>query len=379
MLVEFRFKTEPLFPEEQVLSLVASKEKRIEENVFDTGIKNIPRLLRSAVIYGANGHGKSTILNLLVDFIKWICGAQDYFPRYLGSAAYEIIFIMKGVAYTYRLEIDGHTIVSEELQHYKGGKRVSIFKRTVDKKTDRSEIKIGKGFPEYKYLTKTKIPENELLFHCLPKSFITTWLHENVIGIQSKEDFDGCLGFDRDVGIYEKIKAFLNDIDCGITDFKVDVDKKEVEFYFPNNPPVWNWVPTDRLPSGIEWLVRRLYGIFHALKHGKLLVLDDLGNGLHPLLVGYIVELFHNPETNPKNAQLIFTTHCTHLLETKTFLPRLVEGVFRRDQVWFVEYRYSEKKSKLYPLSDFKEGKRDYKHQEIKYLLGCYGATPFLM
>ena len=158
----------------------------------------------------------------------------------------------------------------------------------------------------------------------------------------------------------------------------MDVEKREVEFYFPNNPDIWDWMPTDRLPSGIKWLVQRLYFIFDALKHGKLLVLDDLGNGLHPLLVGYIVELFHNPETNPKNAQLIFTTHCTHLLETKTFLPRLVEGVFRRDQVWFVEYFHRDKKSHLYPLNVFKEEKGDYKHQETDYLLGCYGAIPFL-
>ena len=376
MFVEFRFKTEPLFPEEQVLSLVASKEKRIEENVYDTGVKKIPRLLKSAVIYGANGHGKSTILNLLMDFTKWISGEQNYFPGYLGSASYEIIFIVEGVPYVYHLDKNGFTIISEELQQYKGGKRVRIFTRTLNKDTDRYEVKIGKGFPEYKHLTKPHV--HELLFHCLSDSFISTWLRNNIIGVSSEGGLSGCLGFDRDVEIYEKIKAFLNDIDCGITDFKVDVEKREVEFYFPNNPPIWDWVPTDRLPSGIKWLVQRLYFIFDALKHGKLLVLDDLGNGLHPLLVGYIVELFHNPEKNPKNAQLIFTTHCTHLLETKTFLPRLVEGVFRRDQVWFVKYHHRGKKSKLYPLSDFKEGKEDYKHQEKAYLLGCYDAIPFL-
>ncbi|MCS2506281.1 ATP-binding protein [Phocaeicola vulgatus] len=38
---------------------------------------------------------------------------------------------------------------------------------------------------------------------------------------------------------------------------------------------------------------------------------------MHPLISQYIIELFNNPETNPKNAQLIFTTHDTHLLSQK--------------------------------------------------------------
>ena len=80
-----------------------------------------------------------------------------------------------------------------------------------------------------------------------------------------------------------------------------------------------------------------------------------------------MVELFHNKKTNPKNAQLIFTTHETSILS---------QDVFRRDQIWFCE-RNQEQETIVYPLSDFspKKGKENL---EAAYLSGRYGALPFV-
>ena len=57
------------------------------------------------------------------------------------------------------------------------------------------------------------------------------------------------------------------------------------------------------------------------------MVIDELDRSLHPFLVQFLVELFHTPEINQTNAQLIFTTHDTTLLSLDTF---------RRDQIYFV-------------------------------------------
>ena len=68
--------------------------------------------------------------------------------------------------------------------------------------------------------------------------------------------------------------------------------------------------------------------IFDTLNTGATLDIDEMDTKMHPLISQYIIELFNNHETNPKNAQLIFTTHDTHLLSQK---------ILRRDQIWVTE------------------------------------------
>jgi uncharacterized protein len=110
--------------------------------------------------------------------------------------------------------------------------------------------------------------------------------------------------------------------------------------------------------------------IIEALSHGTVLVIDELDAKLHPNLVQKIVELFNSKEQNPLNAQLIFNTHDTNLLGA---------GLFRRDQIWFIEKnRYGA--ASLYSLASFKtdEGARKNDNFEEKYVTGRYGGIPIL-
>ena len=72
------------------------------------------------------------------------------------------------------------------------------------------------------------------------------------------------------------------------------------------------------------------YPIIDALDNGKRLIIDEFDSKMHPLLTCRIITLFNSKETNPKNAQLIFTTHDTNLLSA---------NIFRRDQIWFTQKR----------------------------------------
>ncbi|ENM3988598.1 ATP-binding protein, partial [Vibrio cholerae] len=81
----------------------------------------------------------------------------------------------------------------------------------------------------------------------------------------------------------------------------------------------------------------------------------------------HLVSLFHNKETNPKNAQLIFTTHETSILN---------QDVFRRDQIWFCE-KNDNQETTLYPLTDFSP-RKEKENLELGYLSGRYGALPFV-
>jgi AAA15 family ATPase/GTPase len=119
--------------------------------------------------------------------------------------------------------------------------------------------------------------------------------------------------------------------------------------------------------SGTRNLLLLTGPILDILNKGLTLVVDELDTSLHTLLVQALVRLFHRPEVNTGGAQLIFTTHDTSLLDAY--------GLFRRDQIWFVEKR-PDQSSSLYPLLDFSPRKNEA--LERGYLQGRYGALPYL-
>ena len=108
------------------------------------------------------------------------------------------------------------------------------------------------------------------------------------------------------------------------------------------------------------------YPIIDALDHGKRLVVDEFDSKMHPLLTSRIIGLFNSRVTNPRNAQLIFTTHDTNLLNA---------SLFRRDQIWFTQ-KDSFGASELYSLAEYKV--RNSAPFEKEYLMGKYGGIPVI-
>jgi uncharacterized protein len=106
--------------------------------------------------------------------------------------------------------------------------------------------------------------------------------------------------------------------------------------------------------------------LINILQAGEILIVDELDARLHPLISCAIVKLFNSPITNPRNAQLIFTTHDTNLLST---------NMFRKDQIWFTEKdRYGA--TDLYSLVEYEIP--DNAPFEQDYISGKYGAIPFI-
>lgn len=108
------------------------------------------------------------------------------------------------------------------------------------------------------------------------------------------------------------------------------------------------------------------YPIIDALDNGKRVIIDELDSKLHPLLVREIIMLFNSSTTNPKGAQLLFTTHDTYLLGA---------GLLRRDQVWFTQ-KDSLGATSLYSLAEYKV--RSNAAFDRDYINGRYGATPII-
>ena len=130
------------------------------------------------------------------------------------------------------------------------------------------------------------------------------------------------------------------------------------------------WLPLEQESAGTKALFRLGPSVIEALTHGSLIVIDELEASLHPLIAAQIVSQFNDPTTNPRNAQLLFTTHDTSLLGTTRGEPLL-----RRDQIWLTE-KDTGGATTLYPLTDYKPRKAE--NLERGYLQGRYGAIPFL-
>jgi AAA15 family ATPase/GTPase len=121
--------------------------------------------------------------------------------------------------------------------------------------------------------------------------------------------------------------------------------------------------------DGTQKLLALAAPILDTLESGNVLIIDELDNSLHTELVEAIIKLFNSSETNPNNAQLIFTTHDTNLLN---------QDLFRRDQIWFAQKSVLGQ-SELYSLVEYGKGKtRDDLVLEKNYLDGKFGATPHI-
>lgn len=121
--------------------------------------------------------------------------------------------------------------------------------------------------------------------------------------------------------------------------------------------------------AGTRTFLAMLPGVLGCLETGSVMVIDELESNLHPNLAQHLVSLFQSPESNPRAAQLVFTTHNTSLLGSNF-------EILKRDQIWFVEKGEQDGATVLFPLSDFKP--RNKENTERRYLGGGYGAVPFI-
>jgi AAA15 family ATPase/GTPase len=106
-----------------------------------------------------------------------------------------------------------------------------------------------------------------------------------------------------DIDIF-KIQPALNNLNANIIDVHhKDIDNKEVIFDFEDES------------GGTKILFGLMYVVLKTLDLGHTLIIDEIDRSIHPLVFAKIIELFKDSNYNKKQAQLIFTTHCTDILE----------------------------------------------------------------
>ena len=388
MLIEFTVGNYLSFKEKKTLSLEATSIKDNPKNVMTVGKY---KLLRSAVIYGANSSGKSNFIKAMEMMTNMVITSAQInstsdigiVPFLLNSemekqpSYFEILFLIEGVRYRYGFEANNKNIISEWLFERKVNIEKPLFIRDKESIEVTSNFEEGKGIEE-----KTR---NNALFLSVVDQFngttskkIMHWFSSNDIfsGLKHENEKLFTFKFLESDNLTVWVKNFLSPLNLGFEDFAVK-EKKIVTFHnkFDNLGNIIDKYEFDLLlqeSSGTNKLFDIAANLIYGLKMGALTVIDELDAKLHPLLTLAIVKLFNSPLHNTSNAQLIFATHDTNLLNF---------GCFRRDQIYFTEKNNYES-TDLYSLIEYIEpdGKkvRNDRSFEKDYIAGRYGAIPFI-
>lgn len=413
MLVEFRVTNFRSLRDEQVLSLVASKDQTLHDtHTLSTGFKAAPHLLRSAVLYGANASGKSNFIKAMQYMRSVVLESAVIQPGQSfsvqafrldgGSAtqatAFEITFLLEGVRYQYGFAMTAARIVSEHLLVYKAAKPQHWFTRHFDDKSGKDVYEFGTGLKGAKSVWEGATRANALFLSMAVQLNsdalrpVFDWFANRLVIVNEQAPLKQQASIQM-LGRPEgrrQICSFLAAADTSIADIEVvtrkvpgqsvsfdlatgktEVKTEEVEQHqlrfshiTPQGRAVFDLMDES---NGTRNLLFLAGPVLDILKKGLTLVVDELDTSLHTLLVRELVRLFQQPAANTGGAQLIFTTHDTSLLDAP--------DLFRRDQVWFVE-KDADQASRLVALSEFSPRKNEA--LERGYLMGRYGGIPLL-
>ena len=401
MLIKFSFKNFKSFKNENCLDMEATSLKEHEYNVakIDNG-----EYLKVSAIYGANASGKTNVLQAFDYMKKRILVSDDSkknspideenvysFMINNDPIALEVEILAKNnKIYKYGFEVLKDTIISEWLFEKRVNKFYSIFERennNLSMKPNKISDLVNIDERTLFLNIYSKIDRNNEDFSNVYDWFVnSTYLD---LGNPNFERFINnrvSLKILSDENYKKELLKFIKTFDSGIEGIKTTPDS--IEAVKSNNGIIDIEVihkgengELKALPFYLESNgTRKMFHLFDffmdALKNGMVLFVDELDAKLHPLLTRYIINLFHNSDTNKGNGQLIYSTHDTVNLNKETF---------RRDEIWFAE-KDKDGISEIYALSDYileddknagKKVRNDATYNK-DYLTGRYGAIPVL-
>ena len=375
MLLEFTVENYRSFYGKKTLVLEADKALKecTETNLFDC---NKYTLLRSLVLYGANSSGKSNLVSAMHAMASCVLLSVKL------NDNDEIIFLKGEFCYRYGFRYNLERIVEEWLfrKTTPRSKEQMMFVRNEDGIcVDENNFPEGVGYEE-------KTNDNRLFLSLCQQlggeisRQVISWFQSdfNVISGLNNQQYRAYskLFFHKKESIPQDLPMELRALFQRETQGKKSIELDSIHNIYSDKGKIVgtiNFSFEDRESSGTNKLFDLSGPIFETLYSGSVLVIDELDAKMHPLISQYIIELFNNPETNPKNAQLIFTTHDTHLLSQK---------ILRRDQIWFTE-KDSKEQTDLYSLIDIvlPDGTkpRNDANYEKNYIAGRYGAIPYIL
>ena len=425
MIAEIRIKNYLSFRDEVALNFEATKDTTFEESQVVQVTPKV-RLLRFALIFGANASGKSNLLSVL-EFLRsfWFAKKQDLdeetgaIPFLLDTetpaepSEFNIKFYIGDKRYWYMLQLNERQVIKEALYIYNSVQPSSLFLRKME--GTQSVVKLNGSLVK----ASTTIVE-QLNLKCLPNmSFfaarnqvncalghideVRDWMRNNMMQIidpNVKMFAYAGKQIEKDAELKKYLLDFIHKADYNITDAYSERESVPIPDFIRTSileddtlPPKLkermlsenrierlntDFQHTVRNKRGVEQYrlsnelqsagTRRTFGleaaIYEAIQSEGILPIDELESSLHPELVEFIIEHFLR---KPGRSQLIVTTHYDPLLNT-------VDDLFRKDSVWFTE-KGDDGHTKLYSLTDFK-GLSKVSSFQKSYRNGVFGALP---
>lgn len=416
MIIEFTVENYRSIKTPQILSLIADSGRKKENNVIDLGEL---RLLKSVVIYGSNASGKTNVVKAFDEF-RWLIMESSnlkrgekikYYDPYRLSketvkqpTSLSLDFIYNNTKYTYEFSYNQDVFVKEKLIRYSkisSDQGIELFSRQNEEITLSKELSnlendknilanrlflsdiggnsnknqlLGDLFTYFIDLTFIWEAGQTNAREALTKGLVELFLND---GISLKDSLQKLMRV-ADVKIESIIPKenplesfqFPNNIPEDVK--KEFVEKNRYQLFTGHRVYDQNKQATDLIEFPLEEESQGTQALFAigglilaTLMEKSCIWIDEFENSLHPKLSKFLVKLFHHPKTNPKNAQLIFTTHETTLLDKE---------LFRKDQIWFTEKnKYGE--TDLFSAQDF-DGVREDVPFEKWYMEGKFGGQP---
>lgn len=423
MIINFSVQNFGSIKEKQTLSFEADKSIHLEDAyVVNRGGQ---RVLKLALIYGANASGKTTILKAL-DFLRDIVlepelkktSELDFNPFLFDPATpkqnsiISIEFFQNDIKYFYEVEFFKKAIVSEEL-YFHNPNKANVFKRKTNLSNQFTEISFGNKISTDKVFEKT-LESNTLWNNTVLGGYLKTnidlkelqavidWFENylsplvytrtelegfvtsrieskeiskaDVVTILKKADFNisDIVIEEKEEnipdGLIEFLKRQVKEHSDKITELEErgKVTAVNIEFEHTVNNTKYN-LPIEFESQG----TRRYYGFAGLLalliKKSTVFPIDELEASLHPDLYLHFLLSFL---LNSKNSQIIATTHNREILDNK--------DIFRNDVIWFTDKQES-CSTELYSLSDFDSSVvRNTTNILNAYKSGKLSATPNL-
>jgi energy-coupling factor transporter ATP-binding protein EcfA2 len=422
MLISFAVTNVRSIKERLELSLIAAPRERClpellvpEHETESLGV----RVLRTALLYGANASGKSNLLKALLILRQMVVFSATAFrpDQQTGAipflfdqesrtkpSVFELSFLLDGIRHDYRVVMD-HAVVSEEeliIYPHRRPQRLFLRSRQADGKY---ELTPGSSWKGGKDLLEKTRPNALLLsvaaqFNHAQLSPIYQWFVKRIhywdLSSADAHMFQiaqTAMLVHQHPAAKAAVERFLAQADLSITGVKTRAVRPE-EIGIPAGQDLMadamrgkaaagqvidtrfmhrleGTGETVDLPLSEESVgTQRFFGLVGQLQQiietGACIAIDEIDASLHPLLVHAIVRMLHDPEVNRNGAQAIITTHDTTLLN---------QEMVRRDQVWFTE-KDKGQGTRLVPLTDFspKQGEA----LQRGYLGGRYGGIPVL-
>ena len=424
MILELKIKNFLSFKDEVVFSFEATSDKYLEDYYVAEPEPGV-RILKMAMIYGANASGKSNVLHafdFVRSFVKRIPTQSEKSTEFIPfkfvdnqdlPGSFDMIFYIEGTKYKYSLVLDEEKVHSEILHYYPGTQPAIIFERTLDIKNDTSILKFGskiklsdqaieaiqlktlKNMSVFAAFTQVNIslPQLNIPLNWFRKQFMPmidpyssltnysdSYIKKDERVKNQALDFINKADFNISAVSFKKQTTWLDDevlklIEAGsmpdeqkhklLNEKTIHVDKRLFEHKIIINNKVKYYSLPDELESKGTL---RYYGLsapfFNAISNDSFLSIDEIGTALHPLLVMHFLKEFLKKSNK---AQLLFSTHNDSLLSEK--------DIIRKDAIWFTE-KDKQGITSLYSLSDFNIRKELSYYNAYKQ--GKFGAIPNL-